>query len=462
MNNNINGDVEDNGSDLLAEELAKLQRQYMLMESNKKAYTEEMGSHLAKQKKIISSLEQEKVNLVEHVNMDKNKRKETNDLHLKECLVEKWNEYLCVKDELTDQKKCHDDIEKEILKIQNELDLIFKQRECSAGKSKNKVECDLQRHEELLENKLHVKTVKFNKVLTENARLRNEIDNLLVQRSQFNEAYKALMARLDDSKQIMMDLIEQATSAYEQREDAQNRLINMSDVDKQQIALHKAEVKELQRQYDRDLKLQDFLSIKGQHRVLMDFERKEEEKKQNELGNRKEQAEKWIDLMGWLQMYVGESNIDRIVDLFVRQEEENFALFTYINELNSEVFCCKNKHAYCSFQVDDLQKEVVVLKNRVHEQRAINESRASKQEENMNGLKAHLQQLVDDADRENDRIKTVHIELTELLESVEKLFLSIHCDISPMYKILGKTRKRLTIAYKYCNNNNIYAHTFAN
>jgi len=47
------------------------------------------------------------------------------------------------------------------------------------------------------------------------------------------------------------------------REDAQNRLINMSDEDKQQIALHKAEVKELQRQYDRDLKLQDFLSIKG-------------------------------------------------------------------------------------------------------------------------------------------------------------------------------------------------------
>lgn len=47
------------------------------------------------------------------------------------------------------------------------------------------------------------------------------------------------------------------------REDAQNRLLNMSDEDKQQIALHKSEVKELQRQYDRDVKLQDFLSIKG-------------------------------------------------------------------------------------------------------------------------------------------------------------------------------------------------------
>lgn len=70
--------------------------------------------------------------------------------------------------------------------------------------------------------------------------------------------------------------------------------------------------------------------------MLTDFERKEEEKKQSELGNRKEQAEKWADLMGWLQLYVGETNVDRIVDLFVRQEEENFALFTYINELNSE------------------------------------------------------------------------------------------------------------------------------
>lgn len=69
----------------------------------------------------------------------------------------------------------------------------------------------------------------------------------------------------------------------------------------------------------------------------MDFERKEEEKKLHEIGNRKEQAEKWADLMGWLQSYVGENHVDRIVDLFVRQEEENFALFTYINELNSEV-----------------------------------------------------------------------------------------------------------------------------
>jgi len=107
-------------------------------------------------RKILRSLEQEKTNLLEHMNMDKNKRKESIDSHLKECLIEKWNEYLSANDNLADQKKCHDNIEKEISKIQNELDLIFRQKEPSAGKSKNKVDCDVQKHEELLENKLHV------------------------------------------------------------------------------------------------------------------------------------------------------------------------------------------------------------------------------------------------------------------------------------------------------------------
>lgn len=107
-------------------------------------------------RKILRSLEQEKMNLVEQINMRKNKHKENNDMRLKASLVEKWNEYMGANDDLMDQKKCLAEIEKEILKMQNELGLIFRQQEASAGKSKNKVDYDLQKHKELLENKLHV------------------------------------------------------------------------------------------------------------------------------------------------------------------------------------------------------------------------------------------------------------------------------------------------------------------
>ncbi|XP_050525933.1 coiled-coil domain-containing protein 63-like isoform X2 [Daktulosphaira vitifoliae] len=338
MDGLINNDFEDNGIDILADELEKLQRQFMLMESNKKAYTEEMGIYLAKQRKMIFTLEQEKMNLLQEVNIITNKRKKSDTSYLKECLINKWNDFVCANDELNEQKKYDYEIDKEICKIQNELDNKLKQqREPSANRLKTKTGKNINKHEELLENKIHVKTVKFNNVLTENAHLRKEIDHLLVQRSQFNETYKRLVTQLDENKRIIMELIEQATIAYEQREDAQNKLKDMSNEDKQQIAIHRSEVKELQRQYDRDLKLQDFLLVKGQRRMLMDYDEKEKEKKQSEQSYQKDNSEKWSDLIGWLQLYLGEQNVDRIVDLFIRQEEENFALFTYINELNSEV-----------------------------------------------------------------------------------------------------------------------------
>lgn len=123
--------------------------------------------------------------------------------------------------------------------------------------------------------------------------------------------------------------------------------------------------------------------------------------------------------------------------MIIRNSESKCVCMWIYNIIYECIRCFENRGPNF-FQLDDLQKDELVLKDRVREQRAINESRASKQEDNMNGLRTHLEQLVDDADQEDVRIKTVHTELIKLLESVEKLFLSVHCDLSPMYKILGK------------------------
>lgn len=45
--------------------------------------------------------------------------------------------------------------------------------------------------------------------------------------------------------------------------------------------------------------------------------------------------------------FSGEDDVDRLAAQFIKQEEENFALFNYVNELNNEVciylLCCINK-----------------------------------------------------------------------------------------------------------------------
>ena len=59
--------------------------------------------------------------------------------------------------------------------------------------------------------------MKFDKNLMQNTLLKEEINTALKQRSRFNEVYQNLVQRLETGKQVMLNLIEQATLAFDQR-----------------------------------------------------------------------------------------------------------------------------------------------------------------------------------------------------------------------------------------------------
>jgi hypothetical protein len=56
---------------------------------------------------------------------------------------------------------------------------------------------------------------------------------------------------------------------------------------------------------------------------------------------KKEAAERMVatfeEILSQIKEFSGEDDIDRIAAQFVKQEEENFAVFNYVNELNNEV-----------------------------------------------------------------------------------------------------------------------------
>lgn len=180
-------------------------------------------------------------------------------------------------------------------------------------------------------------TVKFNKQLAHNAALREEIDHLLKERAQFNVLYEALVSRLNQGKKIMIDLIEQATHAYDQREESQTKLSVLKERGRQDLIAQSAEMRELQRRFDHDTKLQEFLAVKGQHRVLVDLEAKEALKKQQQREATERLIQQYQAILEQIKEFSGESDIDRLSAQFMKQEEENFALFNYVNELNNEV-----------------------------------------------------------------------------------------------------------------------------
>lgn len=121
------------------------------------------------------------------------------------------------------------------------------------------------------------------------------------------------------------------------REEAQAKLQALKERDRADLLFHSQEMRELQRRYDHDSKLQDFLGVKGQKRIMADLEVKEEQKKQQQ----KEANEQLIATYNYnldkIREFSGENDVDRLVAQFIKQEEENFTLFNYVNELNNEV-----------------------------------------------------------------------------------------------------------------------------
>lgn len=96
-------------------------------------------------------------------------------------------------------------------------------------------------------------------------------------------------------------------------------------------------MRELQRRFDLDSKLQDFLGVKGQKRIMADLEAKEAIKKQQQREATEQLIMAYNSILDQIKQFSGESDVDRLAARFLKQEEENFTLFNYVNELNNEV-----------------------------------------------------------------------------------------------------------------------------
>lgn len=76
----------------------------------------------------------------------------------------------------------------------------------------------------ILENRLEVATKRFNVIVTDNKKFREEISSLLTERQQFNELWLKLIGQLNTGKQVINDLIEQATVTFNMRDEELNKL----------------------------------------------------------------------------------------------------------------------------------------------------------------------------------------------------------------------------------------------
>lgn len=150
--------------------------------------------------------------------------------------------------------------------------------------------CNGRKNVVKLENRLDVITKRCGSVMAENAKLREIIDHMLQERSSFNIMWQRMINKLNHGKRHIMDLVEQASNTFDQRDELCSKLQILKERGSNDKQNHVQEMRELQRLLDHDVKLQEFLAIKGQMRLNTEQQEREADKRKK----RTEEMEKQL------------------------------------------------------------------------------------------------------------------------------------------------------------------------
>ncbi|XP_074061777.1 coiled-coil domain-containing protein 63 isoform X4 [Macrotis lagotis] len=318
-------------------ELRKLQQQFKKMVDQRKSFNSKSQQQIMTQCKEINILQEEQDEIMLLLSLIKSpKNMEMDDKNYTELkfLLQTKNEYdaliKAMKSLLTELDDKIKDMEKKILKEKRVLAKI----------QQNQTPQKLRKQISILESNLNLVTVQFDKMLTTNSKLRNTIEDLRFEKAAYDQVYQKLHRRFMMQKKTMNVAIEQSTQAYNQRIEAMARITAMKDRREKDISQYKMEIRELERTHDHEAKLKSFLLVKLMDRSEFEEQSKMEEdlKASKPYKKLKRESFQSYEVAHMRLLKLSEhGDLEKLVRDFVAEEENIFARFNYVTELNNDM-----------------------------------------------------------------------------------------------------------------------------
>ncbi|KAJ2942983.1 hypothetical protein O0L34_g15174 [Tuta absoluta] len=403
------------------DELSKLQRQFRVMEIDRANVTSSVQPTLRVQRNIIRTLNAELDKIMMELKLTKSTSNVMDSVRTRDKLVSLLKDHEKLTAEVREYRGTTQELDFLLLQVQKEI----------KGLKSKGVGVDTGIMDPLtnqiaisqLENRRDTAMKKFNTVNSENFKMRLEIDRLLRDRQFFNHLWKTQIKRLMDGKAQILELVESAITTYDQREEWCNKLDALKEKAAVDYRKHCLEVRELQRQLDHSLKLEEFLRTKGTVRLTAADAKAEA--KRLELQEEEMRAyNNYVNILDAIKEFTGEDDVDKLIQEFNRREEENYALFNYINEVNTEL--------------KTLNDSVRVLNDCIAEENAKHQAKLYKQQDSIETLKATLEEKRAATQSSRDTFDRSKVVLSGLLQRVQSLALSSECDSLPLLRLLGK------------------------
>ena len=334
-------------------ELDELQRRYRIMEGDRKSYAEEVQAVVRKQKAQIEKLKRENGQLKSELSLQ-SRAVALGDSGAVSTKITKLQDTI---DQITRsieaEKRRAEEVDQRAKTVREAI--LAERKDMGGNNAPMEQNQAVSKQIKVLEHRLHRALVKFNEAIAANKELREEIDNLRRERVVFDGIYKKLQLELSEKKKKMAEIIEVANVAYEARDRAQAEISGLKASAEKEQAEFEHEWKELGRKLEEDRKRQDFLARERQRlaaeetRGQMSKDDEQELKKVVTKGHWNlakdkaaihsgmEKVQTYEEAFAKIQAATGISDIDELVRQFIENEDQNFKMFNYLNELNMEI-----------------------------------------------------------------------------------------------------------------------------
>ncbi|KFZ50300.1 Coiled-coil domain-containing protein 63, partial [Antrostomus carolinensis] len=405
-------------------EVRRLQKQFRIAAEKRKSYGAKVKQQKQAQEKEIESLSQEHAEvllMLSQITSLRNAMLDDRNCLEVQCLLQTKQQYSSL---IQDRKALLTDLDNQILELEEK---IVRQNKITVKvKQANSAE-RLQKQIETLEIRLNNVTVHFDTILTRNNTLREEIENLRIQKAILDNVYLKLHKKLNQQRRRMNTAVEQSTQAYEQRMEALERISAMNERHSKDTIQYNVELQERDRVLDQETKLKTFMLMKFADRSEVEKEAKKKKALKAAQRAKRSQGESFesreVAYKRLLEL-AEDGDINRLMNGFIEKEGKNFACFSYATELNNEMEMMQRR-------IEDVQNEIkAFMMDQDYAESSIFHV--------LQELEEKLVEATEEANWYEDKCKESSKVLGQLISSTETLFKETNCDATKIMKGIGE------------------------
>uniref|UniRef100_A0A3Q4I0N5 Outer dynein arm docking complex subunit 1 n=1 Tax=Neolamprologus brichardi TaxID=32507 RepID=A0A3Q4I0N5_NEOBR len=391
------------------EEIAKLQRQFRIMEGDLQAYNMQTRKQIRKQQQEIEVLQKEQEELQRNLgacNSLARQQQENKDIQTIQVLLEQRE---MLEEELQKGKKCQQELQKEVNYELSYYLTLPQQR--------------IQKSIRTMEYKLNRALTRLNEQLTKNSQVREELHTLYIERVRFQQLHNRLSKELQEVRKKIGEVINQSSAAYDTRVEAHSKATLIKEKALKDRDQYSTELKELERVIAHESTLKTFMIVKcgGWALCFIALEPKE----QSKMDSGEESLDALEEAFERIRIATGEENLDQLVTRYIQVEDRNFALFNFVNEQTNEA--------------EALKEEISKIKQDMEQFRVKGLQQERQHRSLLQDIDKQLEGVLSQRKANENRASIISEILDKTKTGVNNIFTKVECDRSAIEDMLGSS-----------------------